>query len=58
MKLHAETVRILALPDVKSHYANLGLAAVSNTPEQFSLYINEEIARWAKIVKATGARAE
>jgi tripartite-type tricarboxylate transporter receptor subunit TctC len=58
MKLHAETVRILALQDVKSHYANMGLTAISNTPEQFGAYINEEIARWAKIVKATGARAE
>jgi len=57
-KLNAEAVRILALPDVKSNYANLGLAALSNTPEQFSHYINEEIARWAKIVKATGARAD
>ncbi len=57
-KLHAEAVRILALPDVKSHYANLGLTALSNTPEQFSIYIQEEIARWAKIVKATGARAD
>ena len=58
MRLHAETARVLTLPDVKAHYANLGLAAVSNTPEQFSLYINEEISRWAKIVKATGARAD
>lgn len=57
-RLHTETVRILALPEIKAHYANLGLTAVSSTPEQFSAYINEEIARWAKIVKATGARAD
>lgn len=58
MKLHAETVRILAMQDVKSPYAHLGLTAVSNTPEQFGAYINEEIARWATIVKATGARTD
>lgn len=57
-RLHGETARILALPDIKSQYAHLGLAAVSNTPEQFSAYVNDEIARWAKIVKATGARAD
>jgi tripartite-type tricarboxylate transporter receptor subunit TctC len=57
-KLHSETVRILALPEVKSHYANLGMTAISNTPEQFAAYITEETARWAKIVKATGARAD
>ncbi len=55
-RLNTETVRILALPDVKANYANLGMNAISNTPEQFSAYILEEIVRWAKIVKATGAR--
>jgi tripartite-type tricarboxylate transporter receptor subunit TctC len=57
-KVNAETVRILALPDVKAHYANLGLNAISSTPEQFGAYVQEEIARWAKVVKASGARAE
>jgi tripartite-type tricarboxylate transporter receptor subunit TctC len=57
-RLNTETVRILALQEIKSHYANLGMTAVSSTPEQFSAYINEEIVRWAKIVKATGARAD
>ncbi len=57
-KLHGETVRILALPDIKAQYANLGLTARSNTPEQLNAYVHEEIARWAKIVKATGTRAD
>lgn len=57
-RLNTETVRILALADVKANYANLGMTAVSNTPEQFNVYVLEEIARWAKIVKATGARAD
>ena len=57
-RLHSETVRILALPDVKSHYANLGMTAVSSTPEQFSAYIQSETLHWAKIVKATGIKAE
>ena len=57
-KLNAESVRILALPDIKAHYAGLGMAAISNSPEQFHAYVQEEIARWAKVVKATGARAD
>ena len=57
-RLHSETVRILALPDVKSHYANLGMTAVSSTPEQFSAYIQSETLHWAKIVKAAGIKAE
>ena len=57
-RLNAETVRILALPDVKATYANLGLIAVSNTPEQFSSYVQTEIVRWAKVVRESGARAD
>ncbi len=57
-RLHGEAVRILALPDIKAAYAHLGMTAVSGTPEQFSAYVADEIARWAKIVKATGARAD
>ena len=57
-RLNTETVRILALPDVKANYTNLGMTAVSSTPEEFSAYVQEEIVRWAKVVKATGARAD
>ena len=57
-RLHSETVRILALPDVKSHYANLGMTAVSSTPEQFSAVLREEMERWAKVVKAANVRID
>jgi tripartite-type tricarboxylate transporter receptor subunit TctC len=57
-RLNTETVRILALPDVKANFANLGMTAASSTPEQFSAYVQEEIVRWAKVVKASGARAD
>lgn len=57
-RLNGETVRILALPDVKANYLNLGMTALSNSPDQFSTYVQEEIVRWAKVVKASGARAD
>ena len=57
-RLNTETVLILALPDVKANYTNLGMTAVSSTPEEFSAYVQDEIVRWAKVVKATGARAD
>jgi len=57
-KLNAEAVRILALPEIKANYANLGLVAISSTPEQFNTFVQEEILRWARVVKASGARAD
>jgi tripartite-type tricarboxylate transporter receptor subunit TctC len=57
-RLHTETARILTLQDVKAHYANLGMTAVSSTPEQFGAYIQSEISHWAKIVRAAGIKPE
>ena len=57
-RLHGEASCILLSPEIKAHYASMGMNAVTHTPEQLGAYVNEEIARWAKIVKATGARAD
>ncbi len=57
-KLHAEIVRIIATPDVKERLNGLGADAVTNTPEQFAAYIKAEIAKWARIIKETGVKAE
>jgi tripartite-type tricarboxylate transporter receptor subunit TctC len=57
-KLHVEFAKALMAPDVKQRLENLGFEIVASTPEAFAAYIRTEIARWAKVVKASGARAE
>ena len=57
-KLNAEVVRVLPLPDVKEKLAGDGSEFGKNTPEQFADFIKQEIAKWAKVIKASGARAE
>ena len=58
-KLHAELVRILGEPDVKTLYANAGLeTAISASPAQFAAYIVSEREKWAKVVKAANIRIE
>jgi len=57
-KLNAEIVRVHALPDLKERYANLGVEATSSTPEQFAVYIKAEVARFAKVLKETGAKLD
>jgi tripartite-type tricarboxylate transporter receptor subunit TctC len=49
-KLHAETVKILALPEVKEQLYKLGSDAVGDTPAQFATRIKEEIALWATVI--------
>jgi tripartite-type tricarboxylate transporter receptor subunit TctC len=58
MKLNAEIVKSLARPEVRERLAADGVDPVGNTPEQFGAHIKAEIARWAPVVKASGARPE
>ena len=55
-RLHAESVKALARPDVKQHFGTTDLALIGSTPEQFAAHIRSEIEKWGKIVKATGMR--
>ena len=57
-KLAAETQRILKLPDVNERLSSLGAEPVGDRPEQFSAMIKSEIAKWAKVIKFAGVKAE
>lgn len=57
-RLNAETVKVLARADVKATLAAQGLEVNPGAPEQFGAYIKSEIARFAKIGKAAGIKAE
>jgi tripartite-type tricarboxylate transporter receptor subunit TctC len=58
MKLNTELVKILRQPEVKERLAADGTVPVGDTPEEFGAHIKTEIARWAPVVKASGARPE
>ena len=57
-KLNAEIVKILRRPDVRERLAADGAEPIGNTPEEFGAFIKTEIARWAPVVKASGARPD
>jgi len=57
-KLHAESVRILKLPEVYERIASEGATFVGDTPEQFTAFVRAEIVKWGKAVKASGAKPE
>jgi tripartite-type tricarboxylate transporter receptor subunit TctC len=57
-RLHAESVRILALPEIRNRMMSEGAEFVADTPDQFTAFIRSEIEKWGKAVKASGARAD
>lgn len=57
-RLHAEIVKSLQSEDAKKRLAADAAEPVGNTPEQFAAHIKKEIARWAPVIKASGAKPE
>jgi tripartite-type tricarboxylate transporter receptor subunit TctC len=59
IKLHGEINRILLLPDVKDRLAGLGIFPfLMPTPEGFGEYIQDEIKKYAKVVRDSGSRID
>ena len=57
-KISAETGRVLKLPEIQTKLGSQGLYAVPSTPAQFDAHIKSETARYAKIVKEAGIKAD
>jgi tripartite-type tricarboxylate transporter receptor subunit TctC len=57
-RLNVEVLRIMRSPDMQGRLAGEGARFVSTTPQQFGAYVKAEIAKWAPVVKASGARAD
>ena len=57
-RLHAEIVKVLALPEIRDRIAGEGAEVVGDTPAQFAAFLKADIARWAPLIKQSGARLE
>ena len=57
-RLHAETAKALQDPEVRQKLAGLGVEIQPGTPQEFTALLRSETEKWAKVVKASGARAE
>jgi len=57
-QLNGETVKVLARDDIKSTLGAQGLTVFSSTPEEVTAHIKSEVAKFTRIAKAAGIKAE
>ena len=57
-RLHREVVKILGVAEMRDRLVAQGFEPVGGTPEQFGAYIKTEIAKWGKVIREAGIRAE
>ena len=58
VKLSVEANRVLAMRDVREKMLGLGAEPAGNTPEEFARFIHDDQAKWSKLMKEAGIKAE
>ena len=57
-KIHADAVQVAGTADMRSRIDGLGATLIANSPEQFRAQIRNDLAKWARIIKQSGAKPE
>ncbi len=57
-RLNAAILKVLGSASVKERFAGLALEPAPSTPEQFSVYIKEDFARWTKVVRDASIKVD
>lgn len=55
-RLHADTLKIMATPQMRERYVGLAIEPVDQSPQQFADYVKSELAKWGQIIKVSGTR--
>ena len=57
-RLNSEFLKVLRAPDTQERLTAQGIESIGTTPEQLAAHLRSELPKWAKVVKASGARAD
>ena len=57
-RLNAETVKALRDADVRARLERLGFDVVGSSPAEFAAHVQREAARWSRIIRDSGAKAD
>jgi tripartite-type tricarboxylate transporter receptor subunit TctC len=57
-RLNQEARKAVASPTLKEQFIGQGLEPAASTPQEFGAYLKSEVAKWGKVIKASGATPE
>ncbi len=57
-RLNGEFVRALNIPELRERLLGMGADPVGNTPEEYTAFVQNEIVKWGKVIKAAGIKGE
>ena len=57
-RIQRDVVRAVTQPELRERLTNMGVDVIANSPDEFGAYLRSEIARYTKIVKSAGLKAE
>jgi tripartite-type tricarboxylate transporter receptor subunit TctC len=57
-RLSSETAKVLATPEIRARFDQFGIEPVGSTPEQAGKFLDDEIAKWAKVITTANVKPE
>jgi len=57
-RLHQDIVNVIAQPDLRARFSELGMEPVGNTPQELAAVIQSDLVKWARVIKDSGARPD
>jgi tripartite-type tricarboxylate transporter receptor subunit TctC len=53
-RLNREVIKFITGAEMKARFGDLGVESIGDTPEHFAAFVQAEIDKWSKVVRATG----
>jgi tripartite-type tricarboxylate transporter receptor subunit TctC len=57
-RIQADTAKIIQAPQARERFSTQGLDVYGSSPSEFQAYLAAELAKWDKVIRATGVRVE